>query len=117
VPLDFKQDSLLQPEAKKKEKLLPQIDMNQLTLNVERLGLLFTNFEVKQQVQLLKHVSSVRSTQPSVIFPPISVKQLLEKLFFPIRAIRVSKHRGFHTLMFHPCLHLFLESKGLNNKE
>jgi hypothetical protein len=82
------QDSQLQPEAEKKEKLHPQTDKLQPALKVvEEPGLLFTNFEVEEQVQPVRPVSSVRSTKPLVIFPPVSVKQLSEQLFSPVRAV------------------------------
>jgi len=68
-------------------------------------------------VQFLKLVLNVRSTQPLVIFPFISVKHLSKHLFSLVRAIQDSKHKNFPTLMFHPCLHIFLETKELNNKE
>jgi len=68
-------------------------------------------------VQLLKLVSNVKNTQPLVIFPHVYVKQLSEQLFFPIKVVGDNKHNSFSTLMFHPCLHLFLETKGFNSKE
>jgi hypothetical protein len=87
MPLELKQDSQLQPEAEKKEKLHPQTDKLQPALKVvEEPGLFFTNFEVEEQVQPVRPVSSVRSTKPLVIFPPVSVKQLSEQLFSPARA-------------------------------
>lgn len=65
MPLELKQDSQLQPEAEKKEKLHPQTDKLQPALKVvEEPGLFFTNFEVEEQVQPVRPVSSVRSTKP-----------------------------------------------------
>lgn len=57
---------------------------------MEELGLLFTNFEIKQQTQLLKLVSSVRSIQPLVIFPLVFIKQLSEKMFFQVKVIGIT---------------------------
>ncbi len=80
---------------------------------MEELGLLFTNFEVEQQVQLLKPMSNVKSTQPLVIFPLVFLKQLSKQLFSPIRAIANSKHRNFSTFDVSSMLAPFFGDQGV----
>jgi len=85
VPMELKQGSQGWLGSEKKEKLhLLNADKLQPPLKVEEPGILFTNFKVEEQEQPVSSMSSIGSTSPLVIFPPVSVKQLSEQLFSPV---------------------------------